>query len=102
MQRVWPGMDSREATRGLLERAGAAAGPPDRRRARGAAPATPATSRRSIPLTVDGLGPRGGGAHTPSEFVLAPSLRTSAPRWRWRLRPTVLGLGRPASVPLDS
>jgi glutamate carboxypeptidase len=28
----------------------------------------------SIPLTVDGLGPRGGGAHTPEEFVLAPSL----------------------------
>jgi glutamate carboxypeptidase len=25
-------------------------------------------------LTVDGLGPRGGGAHTPEEFVLASSL----------------------------
>ncbi len=31
-----------------------------------------------IPLTVDGLGPRGGGAHTPDEFVLAPSLRQRA------------------------
>jgi glutamate carboxypeptidase len=27
-----------------------------------------------IPLTIDGLGPRGGGAHTPEEFVLAESL----------------------------
>ncbi len=32
----------------------------------------------SIALTVDGLGPRGGGAHTPEEFVLAPSLRQRA------------------------
>ena len=31
-----------------------------------------------IPLTVDGLGPRGGGAHTPEEFVHAPSLRSRA------------------------
>ncbi len=28
----------------------------------------------AIPLTVDGLGPRGGGAHTPEEFVLADAL----------------------------
>ena len=32
----------------------------------------------TIPLTVDGLGPRGGGAHTPEEFVLEPSLRQRA------------------------
>jgi glutamate carboxypeptidase len=31
-----------------------------------------------IPLTVDGLGPRGGGAHTPEEFVLASSLQERA------------------------
>jgi glutamate carboxypeptidase len=31
-----------------------------------------------IPITIDGLGPRGGGAHTPQEFVLAPSLRERA------------------------
>jgi glutamate carboxypeptidase len=29
----------------------------------------------AIPLTVDGLGPRGGGAHTPGEFVHEASLR---------------------------
>ncbi len=32
----------------------------------------------AIPITVDGLGPRGGGAHTPQEFVLAPALRQRA------------------------
>ena len=32
----------------------------------------------AIPLTVDGLGPRGGGAHTPHEWVSAESLRTRA------------------------
>jgi glutamate carboxypeptidase len=29
-------------------------------------------------LTVDGLGPRGGGAHTPQEFVLRDSLAQRA------------------------
>ena len=29
----------------------------------------------TIALTVDGLGPRGGGAHTPGEFVLEPAMR---------------------------
>jgi glutamate carboxypeptidase len=32
----------------------------------------------AIPLTVDGLGPRGGGAHTPEEFVLEASLAERA------------------------
>ncbi len=32
----------------------------------------------AIPLTIDGLGPRGGGAHTPGEYVLAESLKTRA------------------------
>jgi glutamate carboxypeptidase len=31
-----------------------------------------------IPLTVDGLGPRGGGAHTPEEFVFIESLQHRA------------------------
>jgi glutamate carboxypeptidase len=29
-------------------------------------------------LTIDGLGPRGGGAHTPEEFVLRSSLAERA------------------------
>ena len=32
----------------------------------------------TIPFTVDGLGPRGGGAHAPHEYVLASSLRPRA------------------------
>jgi glutamate carboxypeptidase len=31
-----------------------------------------------IPVTIDGLGPLGGGAHAPHEFVWAPSLRRRA------------------------
>jgi glutamate carboxypeptidase len=33
---------------------------------------------QAIPLTVDGLGPRGGGAHAPHEWVGAKSLHTRA------------------------
>ena len=32
----------------------------------------------AIPLTVDGLGPRGGGAHTPDEFVRPETLASRA------------------------
>ena len=53
-------------------------GRPVARRRRAAAPATPATSPRTIPLTVDGLGPRGGEAHNPEEFVLEASLQPRA------------------------
>jgi glutamate carboxypeptidase len=77
MLRRWPGMDSTSATSGLLESASARLG---RRiagvRRGGASDASHFAA--SIPLTVDGLGPRGGGAHTPNEFVLAPSLRERA------------------------
>jgi glutamate carboxypeptidase len=31
-----------------------------------------------VPLTIDGLGPRGGGAHTPAEWVSAESLLSRA------------------------
>jgi glutamate carboxypeptidase len=31
-----------------------------------------------VELSVDGLGPRGGGAHAPREYVVADSLRTRA------------------------
>jgi glutamate carboxypeptidase len=31
-----------------------------------------------IPLTVDGLGPRGGAAHNPSEHVLVEAVRPRA------------------------
>ena len=100
LQRVWPGMDSREATRGLLERASARLGRPIAGVSRGGA-SDASHFAPSIPLTVDGLGPRGGAAHNPGEFVLAPSFHQRA-EVALALAAEVLGLGRPASVPLDS
>ncbi len=73
MERVWPGMDARESTRALLEDASARLGRPVAGVSRGGA-SDASHFAGSIPLTVDGLGPRGGGAHTPGEFVLASSL----------------------------
>ena len=75
--RQWPGMDAREAAAPLLAAAAAALGRPvigagaRRRQRRGHFAAT-------IPFTVDGLGPRGGGAHAPHEYLLATSLKPRA------------------------
>jgi glutamate carboxypeptidase len=77
LQRVWPGMDAREATGELLSRASERLGRRIAGVARGGA-SDASHFAGSIPLTVDGLGPRGGGAHTPDEFVYAPSLRERA------------------------
>jgi glutamate carboxypeptidase len=75
--REWPGMDARVPTAGLLERAGATIGRPIVGGARGGA-SDASHFAATIPLTVDGLGPRGGGAHAPHEYVLASSLRGRA------------------------
>jgi len=75
--RRWPGMDSEEATRPVLARASELLGRPLRAAARGGA-SDASHFAPLIPLTVDGLGPRGGGAHTPGEFVLRSSLRARA------------------------
>jgi glutamate carboxypeptidase len=77
MERLWPGMDSESATASLLELAGARIGRPIVGMARGGA-SDASHFAGSIPLTVDGLGPLGGGAHTPEEFVLTDSLRERA------------------------
>lgn len=77
LERVWPGMNSRDATRDLLERATARLGRPIAGVSRGGA-SDASHFAPSIPLTVDGLGPRGGAAHNPGEFVLAPSFRQRA------------------------
>lgn len=75
--RRWPGMDSREAVAPLLAEASEALGRPIRPAARGGA--SDASHLASvIDLTVDGLGPRGGLAHAPGEYVLADSLRERA------------------------
>ena len=72
--RSWPGMDTRAASAKLLEDAAARLGRPIVAAARGGA--SDASHLASVvPLTVDGLGPRGGHAHSPEEYVYGPSLR---------------------------
>jgi len=72
-ERRWPGMDSRQATSSLLEAAGVRLGRRIIGTSRGGA-SDASHFAPVIPLTVDGLGPRGGGAHTPEEFVFTESL----------------------------
>ena len=77
MERVWPAMNRVGDTEQLLADAGERLGRPIIAASRGGA-SDASHFATVIPLTVDGLGPRGGGAHTPEEFVLAPSLRQRA------------------------
>ncbi len=77
MDRRWPGMDARAATASLLERASARLGRPVVGVPRGGA-SDASHFAATVPVTIDGLGPRGGGAHTPEEFVLQRSLRERA------------------------
>jgi glutamate carboxypeptidase len=75
--RSWPGMDTRAVTGGLLEAAGERLGRPIVGVARGGA-SDASHFASAIPLTIDGLGPRGGHAHSPEEYVYGPSLRERA------------------------
>jgi glutamate carboxypeptidase len=75
--REWPGMDARVATAPLLEAASAALGRPIIGAGRGGA-SDASHFAATIGLTVDGLGPRGGGAHAPHEYLLASSIRPRA------------------------
>jgi glutamate carboxypeptidase len=77
MERVWPAMDSEEATKPLLAGASERLGRPIIARSRGGA-SDASHFAPAIPLTVDGLGPLGAGVHTPQEWVWAPSLRERA------------------------
>jgi glutamate carboxypeptidase len=77
MERLWPGMDSEAATTELLASAGSSLGRRVMACARGGA-SDASHFAATIALTVDGLGPRGGGAHTPGEFVRRESLRERA------------------------
>ena len=78
MLRAWPGMDSRAATAGVLAAASGLLGRPIVASERGGASDASHAAAGGIELTIDGLGPRGGGAHTPNEWVSAESLRTRA------------------------
>ncbi|MEA2396815.1 MAG: glutamate carboxypeptidase [Thermoleophilaceae bacterium] len=75
--RLWPGMDARQATTEALERATGVLGRPIVGVERGGA-SDASHLATVVPVTIDGLGPRGGRAHNPEEFVLAESLHTRA------------------------
>jgi glutamate carboxypeptidase len=75
--RSWPGMDTREATRTVLDATGTRLGREVVGVARGGA-SDASHFASAIPLTIDGLGPRGGHAHSPEEYVYGPSLRERA------------------------
>ena len=77
IERVWPAMNSKAATAALLAATAVRIGRPILARSRGGA-SDASHFAPSVPLTVDGLGPRGGGAHTPEEFVSLPSLHERA------------------------
>ncbi len=77
MVRRWPGMDARASTIDLLAAASAAWGAPIAAGERGGA-SDASHFAASIPWTVDGLGPRGAGAHAPHEYVDEASLRIRA------------------------
>jgi len=71
--REWPGMDSSGAAAGVLEAASQALGRPRVAGERGGA-RDASHFAASIPVTIDGLGPCGGHAHHPDEFVEIPLL----------------------------
>jgi glutamate carboxypeptidase len=77
MVRAWPGMDTRAETAPLLDDAAKRLDRPLVAAERGGA-SDASHMAAAIPLTVDGLGPRGGGAHAPNEWVSVRSLRTRA------------------------
>jgi glutamate carboxypeptidase len=77
MVRLWPGMDSSAAVAPLLARASAALGQTVAPMHRGGA-SDASHFAATIPVTVDGLGPRGGAAHNPDEYILEASLATRA------------------------
>ena len=74
--RLWPGMDSREISAEPLARAGELLGRPIVGASRGGA-SDASNIAPFVPLAIDGLGPVGGYAHNPNEYL---SLDTLLPR----------------------
>jgi len=75
--RSWPGMNSRAATAQVLEAAAARLGRTVVAADRGGA-SDASYMAAAIDLVVDGLGPLGGEAHAPDEYIVQGSLRTRA------------------------
>ena len=75
--RLWPGMHTGDVAAPVLSAAAAALGRPLVPGARGGA-SDASHMATTVPCTIDGLGPRGGNAHHPDEFLLAESLQSRA------------------------
>ncbi len=75
--RLWPGMQATDATAPLLARASQVLGEPVVAHGRGGA-SDASHIATVVQCSVDGLGPRGGNAHHPDEFLSAESLRPRA------------------------
>jgi glutamate carboxypeptidase len=75
--RLWPGMDMGEASAETLERASELLGRPIVGASRGGA-SDASNLAPHLPLAIDGLGPLGGSAHAPEEYLLVDSLRERA------------------------
>ena len=77
LTRRWPGMDARVATAPLIGEASRRLGRPVVAAERGGA-SDASHMATTVPVCVDGLGPRGGAAHNPEEYVSADSIRPRA------------------------
>jgi glutamate carboxypeptidase len=75
--RRWPGMDTTERSRPIVTAMSELIGRPVLGGERGGA-SDASHLAQHVPLTMDGFGPLGGGAHNPDEFVVAASLRSRA------------------------
>src|SRR4051812_12770900 len=75
--RQWPGMDAREQTKDVLQIATELLGRPIVGAERGGA-SDASHMAGHVACTIDGLGPRGGSAHNPDEYVLRESLHSRA------------------------
>jgi glutamate carboxypeptidase len=71
--RSWPGMNTQQDTRGVLAAASERLGREIVGVGRGGA-SEASHFAAAIPMTIDGLGPRGGHAHAPEEYVHGPSM----------------------------
>jgi glutamate carboxypeptidase len=75
--RRWPGMQQEEPTAPVLARASELLGRTVAPSSRGGA-SDASHFAATVPISIDGLGPRGGKAHNPEEFVLEASLQPRA------------------------
>lgn len=78
LERLWPGMDCGQAAAPMLAAASRLSGIELTPASRGGA-SDASHFAATIPVTIDGLGPRGGGSHAADEHVLLSSI---APRAR--------------------